>query len=113
MITFPLDHVISTDSFGFGGLSPEVSERRYVLPKVVAAAGIRVGSARDISGGGGDIGYVSLGPATSGEVFDLGMIEGTIPALTPAGSWSMTMKRATGSSPSATRPSSGSSTAPP
>ena len=52
---------------------------------MAAAAGIRIGAAHDISGGGGDIGYVAVDPSTAGDVFDLGMIEGSIEALEPDG----------------------------
>ena len=82
---FTGDFVVSTDTFGFGGLSPEVADRLNELPEVAAAAGIRVGAARDISGGQGDIGYVAVDPSTAGAVFDLGMIEGTIESLEPDG----------------------------
>ena len=78
---FTGDYVVSTDTFGFGGLSPDVADRLNELPEVAAAAGIRVGAARDISGGGGDTGYVAVDPATAGDVFDIGMIEGSIEAL--------------------------------
>ena len=73
---FTGDYVVSTDTFGFGGLSPEVADRLNELPEVAAAAGIRVGAARDLSSGGGDTGYVAVDPSTAGDVFDLGMIEG-------------------------------------
>jgi putative ABC transport system permease protein len=82
---FTGDYVVSTHTFGFGGLSPELADRLNGLPEVAAAAGIRVGSANDISGGGRDIGYVSIDPSTAGDVFDIGMIEGTIEALAPDG----------------------------
>ena len=52
---------------------------------MAAAAGIRVGAARDLSGGGGDIGYVAVDPSTAGDVFDLGMIDGSIESLEPDG----------------------------
>ena len=82
---FTGDFVVSTDTFGFGGLSPEVADRLNELPEVAAAAGIRVGAARDISGGGGDVGYVAVDPSTAAAVFDLGMTEGTIESLEPDG----------------------------
>ncbi len=82
---FTGDFVVSTNTVGFGGISPDLAERLNSLPEVAAAAGIRVGGARDISGGGGDIGYVSVDPGTAGRVFDIGMIDGTMDALTPDG----------------------------
>ena len=51
---------------------------------MAAAAGIRVGAAHDLSGGG-DTGYVAVDPSTAGDVFDIGMIEGSIEALEPDG----------------------------
>ena len=47
---FTGDYVVSTDTAGFGGLSPEVADRLNQLPEVAAAAGIRVGAAHDLSG---------------------------------------------------------------
>ena len=82
---FTGDFVVSTDTFGFGGLSPEVADRLNERPEVAAAAGIRVGAARDISGGRGDVGYVAVDPSSAAAVFDLGMIEGTIASLEPDG----------------------------
>jgi len=82
---FTGDFVVSTDTFGFGGLSPEVADRLNELPEVAAAAGIRVGAARDISGGGDDVGYVAVDPSTAAAVFDLGMTEGSIESLEPDG----------------------------
>ena len=82
---FTGDYVVSTDTFGFGGLSPDVADRLNELPEVAAAAGIRIGAARDLSGGGGDIGYVAVDPSTAGDVFDLGMIDGSIESLEPGG----------------------------
>jgi putative ABC transport system permease protein len=81
---FTGDYVVSTDTSGFGGLSPEVAARLNQLPEVAAAAGIRVGSAHDL-GEGGDTGYVAVDPSTAGDVFDIGMIEGSIEALKPDG----------------------------
>jgi putative ABC transport system permease protein len=82
---FTGDYVVSTDTFGFGGLSPEVADRLNDLPEVTAATGIRLGFARDISGGGGDTSYVAVDPETAGQLFELGMIDGTLEALSPDG----------------------------
>jgi putative ABC transport system permease protein len=82
---FTGDFVVSTNTMGFGGISPDLAKRLDALPEVATAAGVRIGGARDISAGGGDTTYVSVDPATAGHVFDIGMIEGTIEALTPDG----------------------------
>jgi putative ABC transport system permease protein len=78
------DYVVSTDSFGFGGLSPDVAAQLGALPEVQAAAGIRVGSARDLTGGG-DASYVAVDPVATAEVFDLGMVEGDLATLDDGG----------------------------
>jgi putative ABC transport system permease protein len=82
---FTGDFVVSTNTVGFGGISPDLAKRLNALPEVTAAAGIRIGAAKDISAGGGSTGYVSVDPATAGRVFDIGMIQGSIEALTPDG----------------------------
>jgi putative ABC transport system permease protein len=81
---FTGDFVVSTDTAGFGGISPEVASRLNQLPEVAAAAGIRVGAAHELSDGG-DTGYVAIDPTTAGTMFDLGMIEGAIESLGPDG----------------------------
>ncbi len=68
----------------FGGLSPDVAPELDDLPEVRAATGIRAGSADDRSDGG-SISYLAVDPATAGEVFDLGMVEGSVPELTADG----------------------------
>jgi putative ABC transport system permease protein len=82
---FTGDYVVSTDALGFGGLSPEVAERLNELPQVDAAAGVRIGTARNVSNGEVDTGYVSVDPAVAGNVFDLGFVEGSLDALSPDG----------------------------
>jgi putative ABC transport system permease protein len=78
------DFVVSTDAFGFGGLSPEVAARINELPEVAAAAGVRLGAAHD-QAGDGDVVYVAVDPANAAQVFDLGMVEGSTEALTSDG----------------------------
>lgn len=78
------DYVVATNTFGFGGLSPEVADRLGALPEVDAAAGIRVGTALDLTAGG-TTPYVALDPAVAGRVFDIGMIEGSVEQLTVDG----------------------------
>jgi putative ABC transport system permease protein len=81
---FTGDFVVSTDTVGFGGLSPDLAARLSELPEVDAAAGIRIGSARDLTTGG-DLGYVAVDPATAAEVFDIGVIEGAMADLSAGG----------------------------
>ncbi len=81
---FTGDFVVSTNTFGFGGLSPDLALQLDALPEVAVASGIRVGAAHDINGGG-DTGYVAVDPSTAGQVFDIGMIGGSLEALTPEG----------------------------
>jgi putative ABC transport system permease protein len=82
---FTGDYVVSTNAYAFGGLSPDLADRLNELPEVRAAAGIRIGMARDLSGDGGDTAYVAVDPALAGQVFDLGMVEGTVEALSADG----------------------------
>lgn len=82
---FQGDYVVATDSFAFGGLDPSVASRINDLPEVEAAAGIRVGAARDLSEGGGDTSYVAVDPAVTAQVFDLGMVVGSLDDLDASG----------------------------
>ena len=111
---FTGDFVVSTNAAGFGGISPDLAAALNALPEVAAAAGVRIGAANDVDGGGGDIGYVAVDPATAGEVFDIGMIEGSFDALTPDGILVDDDERAEarGLAVGDTRRRSGSSTAP-
>jgi putative ABC transport system permease protein len=82
---FTGDFVVATEGAGFGGLSPELAADLNELPEVEAAAGVRAGMARVSQRGTSDTTYVSIDPATAGRVFDVGMVEGSIDALTPTG----------------------------
>ena len=82
---FTGNFVVSTDTIGFGGISPDVAKRLNALPEVDAAAGIRIGAARNLAEDGNDTTYVAVDPATVGRVFDIGMIQGSLEALTPNG----------------------------
>ena len=82
--SFTGDFVVSTNTFGFGGLSPNLAEQLNQLPEIEAATGIRIGAARDIDGGG-DTAYISVDPETASTIFDIGMIQGTVESLTPDG----------------------------
>jgi putative ABC transport system permease protein len=78
------DFVVATNTTGFGGLSPRVAEQLNTVPEVAAAAGVRFGAARLIDTGK-DTAYVAVDPTTAGRVFDLGMVTGSIGALTSDG----------------------------
>jgi putative ABC transport system permease protein len=82
---FTGDYVVATDTFGFGGLSPDLADQLNQLPEVATATGVRVGLARVGGVEVSDAEYVSVDPATAGEVFDIGMIEGTVAGLTVDG----------------------------
>ena len=82
--SFTGDFVVSTNTFGFGGLSTNLAEQLNQLPEIEAATGIRIGAARDIDGGG-DTAYISVDPETAGTIFDIGMVQGTVETLTPDG----------------------------
>ena len=76
------DFVISVDNFGFGGLSPQLSDDLNKLPEVGTAAGIGVNYAL-VDGKGRTVTVVD--PATIGAVFDLNFVQGQISDLTPDG----------------------------
>jgi putative ABC transport system permease protein len=76
------DFVISVDNFGFGGLSPQLSDDLNKLPEVGTAAGIGVNYAL-VDGKGRTVTVVD--PATIGSVFDLSFVQGQISDLTPDG----------------------------
>lgn len=83
---FTGDFVVSTNTFGFGGISPQLTDDIAALPEVEAAAGIRVGAARVRSATGeGDTSYVAVDPEATAKVFDIGMVEGTVESLTTGG----------------------------
>ena len=76
------DFVISVDNFGFGGLSPQLSDDLNKLPEVGTAAGIGVNYTL-VDGKGRTVTVVD--PATIGAVFDLDFVQGQISDLTPDG----------------------------
>jgi putative ABC transport system permease protein len=76
------DFVISTDSFGFGGLSLQLAEDLNELPEVDTATGIGINYAT-VDGKGRQITVVD--PATVGAVFDLDFVAGDVSDLTPEG----------------------------
>jgi putative ABC transport system permease protein len=76
------DFVISTDSFGFGGLSLQLADDLNELPEVDTATGIGINYAT-VNGKGRQITVVD--PATVGAVFDLDFVAGDVSDLTPEG----------------------------
>ncbi len=82
--SFTGDFVVSTKTAGFGGLSPDLVERLAVLPEVGAATGVRMGAARDVDNADDTL-YYAVDPASAEAVFDIGMIDGTVKALTTEG----------------------------
>lgn len=83
--TFTGDFVVSTDTFGFGGLSTDLADELNGLPEVDTAAGIRVGAAHLLQGEGSDVVYTAVDPALAGRVFDVGMIAGELESLDDTG----------------------------
>jgi putative ABC transport system permease protein len=81
---FSGDYVVSTETMGFGGLSPDLTVAIGELPEVAVATGIRTGAFRDLDVGA-DAEYVAVDPATAGRLFDIGMIDGAVENLTVDG----------------------------
>ena len=81
---FTGDFVVTTQSVGYGGLSPEVAQQLAALPEVGTATGIRTGVATFSTDArtGRDQVYVAVDPATAGRLFDIGMTSGSIADLT-------------------------------
>jgi putative ABC transport system permease protein len=76
---FTGDFVVSTQSFGFGGLPVTVADELNALPEVAAAAGVQIGIARV----DGDDATLSVAdPATASQLFDFGYLEGSMNDLT-------------------------------
>lgn len=82
---FSGDLVVSTDSFGYGGLSPQLAAELNELPEVEAATGIRVGFARVLGDGESDEMYTAIDTSTVTAVFDIGMVEGSVEELDDGG----------------------------
>jgi len=81
---FTGDYVVSTSMSSYGGLSPDLRNQIAALPEVQVAASVRMGAAHDETTGE-DIPYVSVDPATATQMFDLGMISGSLADLSPNG----------------------------
>lgn len=82
---FSGDFVVSTDTFGYGGLSPQLADDLNALPEVEAATGIRVGFARLAGDDPSNVQYTAVDPATVTAVFDIGVTEGAIETLSDQG----------------------------
>jgi putative ABC transport system permease protein len=72
--SFTGDFVIASDTFGFGGISPELADQLNELPEVDAATGIRLTYAR-IDERGQPL--IALDPATAFEIIDVGVVAGS------------------------------------
>ena len=81
---FSGDYVVSTATTGYGGLDPELAIAISQLPEVAVATGVRAGAARDLADSS-DTEYVAVDPATAGQLFDIGMVEGAVEDLTVNG----------------------------
>lgn len=81
---FTGDAVVSTATFGYGGLSPELRDDIAALPQVAVATGIRVGAAHDV-GENRDLQYIAVDPASASDLFDLGVIAGDVSQLSATG----------------------------
>jgi putative ABC transport system permease protein len=80
--TFVGDYVVSTDTFGFGGLSPQLAADLNALPEVGVATGVRMGAARlTEQGDESNITYLAVDPATAEDLFDIGIVAGTLDEL--------------------------------
>ena len=81
---FQGDFVVSAGGMAFGGLNPDVAKELDALPEVGAATGVRAGSAEDRTEGD-SISYLAVDPDTAGQLFDLGMVHGSVDDLTDDG----------------------------
>jgi putative ABC transport system permease protein len=79
---FTGDYSVTSDSFGFGGLSPSLADALNELDVVDKAAGIGASPAQ-VNGDGTLLTVVD--PATVGALFDLGFTVGSADALTAEG----------------------------
>ena len=82
---FTGDYVVSTETFGFGGLSPQLAADLNDLPEVAVATGVRVGAARVTQVDESDEAYIAVDPPTAGQIFDIGMLQGSVESLDDTG----------------------------
>lgn len=71
---FTGDFVVDSGTFGFGGLSPDLTAALNETPEVEAATGIRFGVAH-VDGAGNAI--LGVDPATAFDIVDVGVLEGS------------------------------------
>jgi putative ABC transport system permease protein len=76
---FTGDFVVSTQSFGFGGLPVTVADQLNELPEVEAAAGVQLGVAR-VDGEDSTISVVD--PARANQLFEFDFVAGSLNDLT-------------------------------
>ena len=76
---FTGDFVVSTQSFGFGGLPVTVAEQLNELPEVEAAAGVQIGVARV---DGSDSALSVVDPVPAARLFDFEYVAGALTDLT-------------------------------
>jgi putative ABC transport system permease protein len=76
------DVVVTTNTFGFGGLSTDLAPRLQELPEVETATGIGINFAT-VDGDAQTLTLVD--PATVGDVFDLDFVSGAVQDLTADG----------------------------
>ncbi len=76
------DFVVSTQTFGFGGLPVSLAGELGAVDGVAAATGIQLGFARI---DGRDSGVTVIDPSTVVDVFDVGITEGSMDDLDAAG----------------------------
>lgn len=81
---FTGDYVVSTTMSSYGGLSPALAAEVAAVPDVAVATGVRMGAAHDDTTGV-DVLYVAVDPTSASSMFDLGMEEGSMSALTDNG----------------------------
>ncbi|HEX2783216.1 MAG TPA: ABC transporter permease, partial [Ilumatobacteraceae bacterium] len=75
---FTGDYVVSTQTFGFGGLPVTLAPEIGKLDGVRAATGVQLGLAKV---NGDNHTFAVVDPATAGKMFDLEMLSGTIESL--------------------------------
>jgi putative ABC transport system permease protein len=79
---FTGDLVVNTNSFGYGGLSPQLARDLSSIPEIATATGVGVGFGQV---DGQDRALTLVDPATAFSMFDLELVEGTGSGLTDGG----------------------------
>ncbi len=82
--SFTGDFVVSAQSAGFTGLSPDLADKLSALPEVAAATGIRIGAAHQVDKDGDTL-YTAIDPISAAQVFDVGITVGSVESLTADG----------------------------